>query len=81
MTKLSFEKALEQLEQIVHEMESGSLPLEIALKKFEDGIKLSRFCSQKLEETEKRINLLIENDDGSVTEKKFEKIDDPDQQE
>lgn len=76
MTKLSFEKALEQLEQIVHEMESGRLPLESALKKFEEGIKLSRFCSQKLEETEKRINLLIENQDGSVTEKHFGEGDD-----
>lgn len=76
MTKLSFEKALEQLEQIVHEMESGRLPLESALKKFEEGIKLSRFCSQKLEETEKRINLLIENQDGSVTEKPFGEGDD-----
>lgn len=76
MTKLSFEKALEQLEQIVHEMESGRLPLESALKKFEEGIKLSRFCSQKLEETERRINLLIENQDGSVTEKPFGEGDD-----
>jgi exodeoxyribonuclease VII small subunit len=76
MTKLSFEKALEQLEQIVHEMESGRLPLESALKKFEEGIKLSRFCSQKLEETERRINLLIENQDGSVIEKPFGEGDD-----
>ena len=76
MTKLSFEKALEQLEQIVHEMESGRLPLESALKKFEEGIKLSRFCSQKLEETEKRINLLIENQNGSVTLKPFDECDD-----
>jgi len=76
MTKLSFEKALEQLEQIVHEMESGRLPLESALKKFEEGIKLSRFCSQKLEETEKRINLLIENQDGTVAEKPFGEGDD-----
>lgn len=76
MTKLSFEKALEQLEQIVHEMESGRLPLESALKKFEEGIKLSIFCSQKLEETERRISLLIENQDGSVTEKHFGEGDD-----
>jgi exodeoxyribonuclease VII small subunit len=76
MTRLSFEKALEQLEQIVHEMESGRLPLESALKKFEEGIKLSRFCSQKLEETEKRISLLIENQDGSITEKPLDECDD-----
>lgn len=78
MTKISFEKALEQLERIVHEMESGSLPLDTALKKFEEGIKLSRFCSQKLEETERKINLLIENQDGTLIEKPFEKTDDSD---
>ncbi len=76
MTRLSFEKALEQLEQIVHEMESGQLPLETALKKFEEGIRLSRYCSQKLEETEKKINLLIENRDGSISEKPFVGNDD-----
>ncbi len=76
MTKVSFEKALAQLEQIVREMESGTLPLESALKKFEEGIKLSRFCSQRLEETERRISLLIENQNGSITEKPFGEGDD-----
>jgi exodeoxyribonuclease VII small subunit len=68
MAKLTFEQAMQQLEQIVQEMESGKLTLESALAKFEEGIKLSRFCSKKLEETEKKITLLIENADGSVTE-------------
>ncbi|RJQ78741.1 MAG: exodeoxyribonuclease VII small subunit [Desulfobacteraceae bacterium] len=72
MTELSFEKAMEQLEQIVQEMESGKLSLENALKKFEEGIKLSRFCAHKLEETEKKITLLIENADGSVRETPFD---------
>jgi exodeoxyribonuclease VII small subunit len=74
MAKLSFEKALEQLEQIVQEMESGGLSLENALKKFEEGIKLSRYCSQKLEETERKINLLIEKSDGSTEEAPFEDL-------
>jgi exodeoxyribonuclease VII small subunit len=71
MSKLNFEQAIQQLEQIVQEMESGKLSLENALKKFEEGIKLSRFCSKKLEETEKKISLLIENTDGSVSEMPF----------
>ena len=74
MAKLSFEKALEQLEQIVQEMESGGLSLENALKKFEEGIKLSRYCSQKLEETERKINLLIEKPDGTTEEAPFEDL-------
>lgn len=63
---------MEQLEQIIQEMESGKLSLENALKKFEEGIKLSRFCSQLLEETEKKITLLIENADGSIVETPFD---------
>ena len=59
MAKLSFEKAMEQLERIVQELESGDLSLEKALKQFEEGIQLSRQCAEKLEESEKKINLLI----------------------
>ena len=52
-TKQTFEKAMKQLEQIVQELESSDLPLEKAIIKFEEGIRLSRFCSEKLDETEK----------------------------
>ena len=72
MAKLSFEKALEQLEQIVQDLESGDLPLEKALNKFEEGMRLSKFCSDKLEETEKKISLLMEKADGSVSEESFD---------
>lgn len=71
MAKPSFEKALTQLEQIVQEMESGQLTLENALKKFEEGIKLSQFCSQKLDETERKITLLTEQANGKVAETNF----------
>lgn len=81
MSKLSFEKALERLESIVDEMESGQLSLDNALKKFEEGVKLSQLCTQKLNETEKRITLLMEQSDGTVTEKPFGSQDqaEPDQ--
>jgi len=75
MSKLSFEKALERLESIVQEMESGELSLENALKKFEEGVKLSQFCTQKLNETEKKITLLMEQSDGTVVEKPFGETD------
>ncbi len=69
MAKKSFEQALQQLEQIVRELESGDLPLEAALRKFEEGIELSKFCSQKLEETERRITVLLQNEAGETIEK------------
>jgi exodeoxyribonuclease VII small subunit len=71
MAKKSFEQSLKQLEQIVHELESGDLPLELAIKKFEEGIELSKFCSLKLEETERRITLLMQNSSGGMVEKPF----------
>ena len=71
MAKVTFETAVKQLEQIVLELESGNLPLEDSIKKFEEGIKLSKFCSAKLDETEKKITLLLKNQDGNVIEKPF----------
>lgn len=76
MAKKSFEQSLKQLEQIVRELESGDLPLEQALKKFEEGMELSKFCSQKLEETERRITQLMQNSSGAVIEKPFPAPDD-----
>ena len=64
MAKKTFEQSMKQLEQIVRELESGDLPLELAIKKFEEGMELSKFCSQKLEETERRITLLMQNSSG-----------------
>ena len=57
MAKKTFEQSMKQLEQIVQELESGDLSLEKAIKKFEEGIQLSKFCSKKLEETEKKITI------------------------
>lgn len=71
MPKLTFEKALEQLEDIVDILESEDLPLEKALAKFEEGMKLSQFCSKKLEETEKKISLIMEKSSGDYEEVSF----------
>lgn len=70
MAKQTFEEAMKQLEEIVQELESGDLPLEKAILKYEEGVRLSRFCSEKLDETEKRITIL-QNQDGNVLEKPF----------
>lgn len=64
--KLSFEKALEKLEKVVAALETDELTLEKALKQFEEGMKLSRLCNQKLDETEKKISMIMEKSDGSI---------------
>jgi len=71
MAKKTFEQSIKQLEQIVTELEAGELPLEQAIKKFEEGMELSRFCSQKLEETERKITLLMQDSTGRPVEKPF----------
>ena len=70
-TKQTFEKALQQLEGIVKELESGELPIEDAMKKFEEGIRMSRFCTQKLDEIEKKITVLMEEVPDGAAEKPF----------
>jgi len=72
MAKKTFEQSMKQLEKIVQDLESGDLPLEKAIKKFEEGIQLSKFCSQKLDETEKRITILMQDSEGHVSEMPFE---------
>jgi len=64
MAKKTFEMAMKQLEQIVQDLETGDMPLEKAIKKFEEGIKISKYCSEKLDESEKRITLLMRDSDG-----------------
>jgi len=71
MAKQTFEKAMNKLEQIVQQLESTDLPLEKAIKKFEEGVQLSRFCSEKLDETEKRITILLKDQNDRVLEKPF----------
>ncbi|MBW2568598.1 MAG: exodeoxyribonuclease VII small subunit [Deltaproteobacteria bacterium] len=67
MTKLNFEKSMKQLEQIVQQLESGDLSLEKAIKKFEDGVGLSKLCSKQLDETEKKVTMLLRDQDGKIS--------------
>lgn len=67
---LNFEQSIEKLEKIAEELESGELSLDDSIKKFEDGMKLSKKCTEYLENAEKRINILIEKD-GEVSEESF----------
>ena len=67
----SFEKALARLEEIAAEMESGELGLEKMVAAFEEGQKLVKLCSSKLNEVEKKIEQLVKNADGSVGTEPF----------
>jgi exodeoxyribonuclease VII small subunit len=64
----NFEKALERLEAIVGEMESGTLSLEKMMACFEEGTELVKFCSQKLNEVEKKIEILAKKGEDIVAE-------------
>ncbi|HQP28516.1 MAG TPA: exodeoxyribonuclease VII small subunit [Syntrophales bacterium] len=63
MAKEKFEDALHKLEALVRKMESGELSLEESLKAFEEGIRLSRQCAQKLDEAERRVEVLLRDGD------------------
>ncbi len=68
MAKEKFEDALEKLEKIVRDMEAGDMPLDAALKSFEEGIRLIRLCSSKLEESERRVEALLARDQSLQTQ-------------
>lgn len=67
---ISFEDAMKGLEQIATELEKGDLNLDQSVTKFEEGMKLSKACNKILEDAEKRISILIKNEDD-VTEENF----------
>ena len=65
---ITFEDALAELDDIVHELEESGLTLEDALLKFETGVKLSRLCNKELDDAEMRIEQLTEGEGGVWTE-------------
>ena len=70
--KLEFETALQRLEEIVKALESGELSLATSLELFEEGIKLSHFCHSKLDEAERKVEVLVKRADGSMEAQPFE---------
>lgn len=67
---INFEDTIKQLETIANQLEKGDLNLDESVSKFEEGMKLSKECSKILEDAEKRITILLKNDD-EVTEENF----------
>ena len=72
MAKKTFEQTMNALEKIVNELEGGDLPLEKALKKFDEGMALSRQCSAMLDETEKKVTQLLGDSQTGDFEAPFE---------
>ena len=72
MAEKKFEAALSRLEEIVAELESGELALEQSLKLFEEGVKLARICNSRLEEAERKVEVLLKDKNGKMTAKPFE---------
>ena len=70
--EIKFEKSMERLEKIVEDLEAGNLPLDEALKRYEEGVKLSRACQKKLSQAEQKIEVLTKALDGSFQKEPFE---------
>lgn len=70
MENMNFEETMKKLEEIANELENGDLNLEASVSKFEEGMKLSKQCSDLLENAEKRITVLLK-DGESIKEENF----------
>jgi len=71
-TNKKFEAALEDLELVVEQLETGELSLEDSLEAFEKGVGLVKYCNQKLDEVEKKVELLVKDKEGKLQLKAFE---------
>ncbi|AEV68659.1 exodeoxyribonuclease VII small subunit [Acetivibrio clariflavus] len=69
--KKSFEKSLNELEEIVEKLEQGDMPLDESIKIFQKGVALSKELSKMLDEIEKKITILVENENGDIIEEDF----------
>ena len=72
MGEPAFEEVLSQLEALVARLEAGDLPLEEALRAFEEGVRLTRLCAARLEDAERRVHLLTRTPEGKEQEVPFD---------
>ncbi len=79
--EIKFEKALEKLEEIVEQLEAGDLSLEDALKRYEQGVKLSAICQKRLSQAEKKVEMLVRAQDGKLSKEPFEYDEDAEEKE
>lgn len=69
--KKTFEQSISELEEIVSQLEGGNVTLDESLDLFEKGIKLSKSCQQMLDAAEKKVSILMTNDDGEIVKEDF----------
>lgn len=74
--KKTFEQSISELEEIVSELENGEVTLDESLSLFEKGIKLSKSCQKMLDAAEKKVSILMTNDDGEVVKEEFGDLED-----
>ena len=70
--KKSFEEQIQELEKIINELENGNLNLDDSVIKFEEGMKISKECNKMLENAEKKITILVNDENGEKKEENFE---------
>jgi exodeoxyribonuclease VII small subunit len=66
-----FESAMKRLEEIVKILESGELPLATLLEMYEEGVKLQNFCQEKLDEAERKVEILVRKSEGALEREPF----------
>jgi len=71
--EMTFEAALARLEEIVKELENGAAPLDQSLQLFEEGVRLVKFCGNRLDAAEQKIRILTKKEDGDYDEQPFER--------
>ena len=70
--KKSFEEQIQELEKIINELENGNLNIDDSVVKFEEGMKISKECNKMLENAEKKITILLNDENGEKKEENFE---------
>ena len=76
MAEKSFEKSIEELEKIVDKLEQGDVSLEESLTLFEKGVKLSKSCQKILDEAEKKVSVLVADENGELVKEDFADLED-----
>ena len=79
MAAEKFETSLKKLEEVVRKLEGGSLSLDDSIKAFEEGVKHAAFCAKKLDEAERKVEVLIKQRDGSFRKEPFTTTTDDDE--
>ncbi len=68
MVNMTYEEAIQRLEEVVKQLESGEVPLQKSMELFEEGVALAKFCSQQLDDAEAKVQVLLQKDGENLRE-------------